>query len=941
MGCDYDIFGKGELMKTATANFKTKANLPQGTTEIILAKIFYGTASSFLCSTRTVTIGADVYKPYVESFGMISYGVGEAPGLGFKSSCEIILKKKIFAEIGGGTENTVENLLTQKIKGKQVLLWQFFDDMVSPVLGDSDKLPLAIFVIDDAYEIEGGRIKLRCISPEAKIGIEVPRPKFDKATFPDLLESNLNLPRPILFGSFEYPFHLTPTFMYEKEYLFCNRPLQPLMPAFLIDVYGFIFLVHETTDATDISTTNELEIFEWLPEWNIFAFCARIDLSNPSYVISTSSGQTLIDMNALFNVTNSGRERYTRIMPSEDHFSNGASQWKNAVDLDDTTVCAVPASTNLMVVFDEKSALGETDLVAKSIGFYVKSVTGTILVKDGVIDAAGSNETEQGTITSSGFKEILVKGYPLNISSSTNATPIVVTVTAHGYTTGNQVEIKSHTVNTNANGTWIITKIDANSFSLNGSTGNGVGGATGTATKLGQNVGNDTQIPRGYYLKFEVGAGEALDINGLHLKIEFQSNKKPFATFTPPTTKSRTVQTGWHWDRSGNPWVIIPIYTTVWGWGLPPAWIANSGINNYFYAGRGVNFDTDTKGYSFESPVYFIQYLLRRILGYVSTEIQYTSFNQTNDWLTKDSGPAGEFSFWKFARCLNSSRVAASWLEEFVLNSACYLYWGGESGWHLFPINYASQITGILTFSDKNPNELVQFSRPILKDSFKLSRSQTIYNRFIFNIDFDYASGNFREQIIFDQSNKTELATSVTDYGEITYPIQDYPCIHRPELSISSSTNATPIVVTVPGHRFVNGNKVLIRGHQTNSNANGIWIIANGTTNTFELTGSAGNGVGGATGVVANITPGVNSQVNNLYSIFKRAWKDPRWIIEFETRLSASWLEAGDNFRINHPAASGITGNGGATLNDNTDFQIIEHRQTGNKIYIKAIEIVP
>jgi hypothetical protein len=68
---------------------------------------------------------------------------------------------------------------------------------------------------------------------------------------------------------------------------------------------------------------------------------------------------------------------------------------------------------------------------------------------------------------------------PKAIVSSTNAGPIEVTVTAHGYSTGDKVTIVSHAVNTAANGTWKITVTGANTFTLDGSTGNGVGGATG------------------------------------------------------------------------------------------------------------------------------------------------------------------------------------------------------------------------------------------------------------------------------------------------------------------------------------------------------------------------------------------------------------------------------------------------------------------------------
>lgn len=71
-----------------------------------------------------------------------------------------------------------------------------------------------------------------------------------------------------------------------------------------------------------------------------------------------------------------------------------------------------------------------------------------------------------------------------SITSSTNASPISVEVTGHGYSTGDQVVISGHTTNTSANGTWTITVVDANNFTLNSSTGNGVGGATGIVRRL-------------------------------------------------------------------------------------------------------------------------------------------------------------------------------------------------------------------------------------------------------------------------------------------------------------------------------------------------------------------------------------------------------------------------------------------------------------------------
>lgn len=93
------------------------------------------------------------------------------------------------------------------------------------------------------------------------------------------------------------------------------------------------------------------------------------------------------------------------------------------------------------------------------------------------------------------------------ISSSTNATPIVITTTAaHGYSNGDIVVVGGHAVNTAANGTWQISGVGSTTFSLTtrldavNSTGNGTGAATGwcvdittaaTITDLGGNGGSN------------------------------------------------------------------------------------------------------------------------------------------------------------------------------------------------------------------------------------------------------------------------------------------------------------------------------------------------------------------------------------------------------------------------------------------------------------------
>jgi hypothetical protein len=68
-----------------------------------------------------------------------------------------------------------------------------------------------------------------------------------------------------------------------------------------------------------------------------------------------------------------------------------------------------------------------------------------------------------------------------SITGATNATPISITCTAHGYSTGDTVVIASVGGNTAASGTWEITSTGANTFTLDGSAGNAAYTSGGTA----------------------------------------------------------------------------------------------------------------------------------------------------------------------------------------------------------------------------------------------------------------------------------------------------------------------------------------------------------------------------------------------------------------------------------------------------------------------------
>lgn len=79
------------------------------------------------------------------------------------------------------------------------------------------------------------------------------------------------------------------------------------------------------------------------------------------------------------------------------------------------------------------------------------------------------------------------------VTAATNATPIVVTSASHGLTTADIVHIRGALGNTAANGNWTITVVNANSFSLDSSVGNGAYTASSAhwiSTQIGPTSGS-------------------------------------------------------------------------------------------------------------------------------------------------------------------------------------------------------------------------------------------------------------------------------------------------------------------------------------------------------------------------------------------------------------------------------------------------------------------
>lgn len=109
----------------------------------------------------------------------------------------------------------------------------------------------------------------------------------------------------------------------------------------------------------------------------------------------------------------------------------------------------------------------------------VLPTTSTSILK--IKEGAGIKLTKVTISGDDGYEITATSPYQLDILSSTNASPIEITTTvAHNLQTGDKVRIVGHAVNTSANDLWTITYVSSTKFTLDGSTGVGVGANTGS-----------------------------------------------------------------------------------------------------------------------------------------------------------------------------------------------------------------------------------------------------------------------------------------------------------------------------------------------------------------------------------------------------------------------------------------------------------------------------
>jgi len=130
------------------------------------------------------------------------------------------------------------------------------------------------------------------------------------------------------------------------------------------------------------------------------------------------------------------------------------------------------------------------------------------------------------------------------ITGATNASPIVITATAHGFTTGQSVLVSGVLGNTAAIGASLITVLDVNTFSLNGSTENGTWSSGGTQQAASVTVTTSAShgLAQGCHAMITRTTGTGgFSINGTWLPLRAGTSA---STFTIPCSTSGSYSTG-------------------------------------------------------------------------------------------------------------------------------------------------------------------------------------------------------------------------------------------------------------------------------------------------------------------------------------------------------------------------------------------------------------
>lgn len=219
---------------------------------------------------------------------------------------------------------------------------------------------------------------------------------------------------------------------------------------------SFVYSSGSATDVADLM--NKFEAFAIAQGW----------VEDSFIVESTGKRLHVHKGNAFFHFRSFVNETYTSQSATYGIYCNGSTSYSGAAAWDDQ-----PGGPKYISGSTVKPAAGIIRLTSAIVSYHFFS---------------GDVEQAAGTIT-----------------GATNASPISVTQTAHGYSTGDRVRIASVGGNTAANGDKTITVTGANTYTLDGSTGNGTYTSGGTAKRIAEVLYMVVEGSAGVYQHLMVG----------------------------------------------------------------------------------------------------------------------------------------------------------------------------------------------------------------------------------------------------------------------------------------------------------------------------------------------------------------------------------------------------------------------------------------------------
>lgn len=425
-------------------------------------------------------------------------------------------------------------------------------------------------------------------------------------------------------------------------------------------------------------------------------------------------------------------------------------------------------------------------------------------------------------------------GSAQSIVSSTNASPVVVTVTGHGYSNGDTVIITGHD-QVNANGTWRIAGVTANTFNLVGSTGSGVGTGVGQVQKYTR----------------EVWFSGDLDPNVLTADHTLIHNPQ---TATEQRRGQVKIQVNSGTTRSSEKTVADLMEDIV----RHPLTITEVTTNTGFYAGHIPNGDTYNNNVStnpFNGPQFDVAHIqtiapesesgppantaikVNALLGRIAKVLGYVDGSGNGNSVISSA-------FDYFIKQFVSAETAGSITALDIAVTSWGNLWRVTKANHGYAVQDIVQITLAAGAAASWLNGLWRICL-VGTNHFLLEQSTPG----ALSMNNDFTSGTCQKFIYDFVNDGTNCIPYDVNQLEVSFEhLFGIDLFHQRAVAIVSSTNTSPIVITATAHGFATGDTVVITNHDQLT-ANGQWSVTVLSGSTFSLDTSVGSGVGTGKGI--------------------------------------------------------------------------------------------